>query len=204
MLGTNLKKPAKAREIILATVAMLTSIYFALTNFVQPKAQEAVDLTGQLHELQEKTTSLQKLNDVLREKKRQAEAEAAKQKRPEEEPSEPDLDPRVQLIKHNKKQRYVDVSEFLQDVSSRGFRSSVVIDSVKYDPKQMRNGYAETRFNFIIHGDYVKILSFIKKLEGVPALVSIENVNMNVSAGETQNVAVSLVGVFYQLEEDNV
>lgn len=205
MLGTNLKKPAKAREIILASVAMLTSIYFAMTNFVQPKAMEAAELATQLKGLQEKTASLKQLNDVLRQKKKQAEAEAAAQKKQAvEQVEDPSLDPRIQLFKQSKRQRYGNVSEFLQEISSRGFRSSVVIDAVKYDPKQVRNGYAETRFNFIIHGDYAKILSFIKKLENVPALISLENVNMNVSAGETQTVAVSLVGVFYQLEEDNV
>lgn len=201
MFGTNLKKPAKPREIVMAGVALVISFVFTTNNFIKPKIQEAAELGSQFKELKDKTSSLQQLNTVLREKKQQAELDAAKQQPTQVVETQ---DPRILLLKNTKRQRYAGVSEFLQDISSVGFRSSVIIDSVKYDPKQMRGGYDETKFIMAFHGDYAKIQSFLKKLESVPALLTLESLSMNIGTGETQNVIVSLTGTFYQLEGDNV
>lgn len=198
MLGNQLKKPAKVREIIMAAIAMVFIFVASLQNFVFPKQQEVVELSQQLQTLKDSIEATQKHIQAVKD----ATAQLATTDTQSTKPDTIAEDPRLKMLK-NKKQKYNGISDFFSDLSGITFRGSVEIDSIKHDPSVDRGGYHAIKFTLLAHGDFQNILSFIKKMENVPALVSLDMVLIDVGKGDQDNISLSLTGTFYQLEDEN-
>ena len=198
MLSNQLKKPATAREIILAIVGMVMMIYLSYNNYYVPKHAQADQLAQSLKELQDKVAGLQKLNTVLTQKKSQAEQQST---------AAPvvsaNQDVRVQMFQRSKKQKYENITAFFKELTSPMFRSGVTLDSMKYDASLKRAGYVETKFSFVAHGNFTKVMAFLKKIQDNSALVALDAINFNVASGESDAVSLSIAGEFYQLEDGN-
>lgn len=198
MLSNQLKKPATAREIILAIVGMVLVVYLSYNNYYIPKRAEGDGLAQSLKEVQEKITGLKKLNAVLQQKKNQADQQNAVAPTVNE-----SQDVRVQMFQRNKKQKYENITAFFKELTSPLFRSGVTLDSMKYDASQKRAGYVATKFSFVAHGNFTKVMLFLKKIQDNSALVALDAINFSVTNGESDAVSLSIAGEFYQLEDEN-
>lgn len=198
MLSSQLKRPAKIKEVILVAGLTLITISFGLNWFFTPKQQEIQTLQAELKQYEDQVESLKKLNQKIQELKKkeslnvQEEAKAAMSE-----------DPRIQMIQRYKKQKYSHVSELFKDIADPFFRSSVKIESMQYQQTTRKEGYLSTKFNIVATGHYSQVLAFIKKLENVSALIALDGVLLNTKGG-SEFVSLSLAGTFYQVEDENV
>lgn len=198
MLSNDLKKQAKARESVLVVFVILAMCYAGYSTFYAPKKKLAVDLVKQLEEIIEKKSGIEKLNAALKEKYEQQAKELKSQAQ-----MEASLDPKVKMIKDYENSLFKNISEFLNYVTQGEFVSNVDITSMKYDTATIRTGYTLTKFYLNSSGRFSDITDFIDRLEGVPALISIDKLNLNVGSKEANKVNLDLEGTFYELQREN-
>lgn len=198
MLNNQLKKQAQVRESVLAIIVMLAICYMSFSIFYSPNEKKSTEFTVKLKEVKEKKTGIQKLNSALKTKYEQQAKElkqAAKM--------EASLDPKVRMIRDYEDSIFKNISEFLNYVTGIDFKSGVEITSMKYDIPAKRKGYAATKFFFNISGRFSTVTEFINRLEGVPALVSLDRISIRVNPKDSNLVNMDLEGTFYELEKDN-
>lgn len=192
MLSSQLRRPAKAREIIMAVVVMLLMFFLSNRHFIAPKQAEATELMTTLTDIQTSIQQKKVENDALRQ------AQAAVQEKEQE-----TIAPQNLSVDLKQSYKYEDITMFLQTVTQPMFRLSVNIDAIKHDAAVVLAGYKETKFTLIASGDYSKTVGFLKKLEEVSVdthQVGLDTIQINVEKGG-ENVSLSLAGSFYQLEE---
>lgn len=196
MLGNQLKKPAQAREIGLTSAGILVFIYMAISNFVMPIKDQANGIKEEIEQVRSEADAIAKFNDVIRQNQKQQIGGS----------SQPNVtgakDLRVQLIQRNKKARYRNITDFLEDVTSPMFRSSVNIDSLKYEQTAEISGYSATKFELVLNGRFPRVLNFIKKLESLEALLTLDNIEVMTNKADTFSVTVKLGGTYYQIENE--
>lgn len=193
MLSSQLKRPAKAREIIMAAVIMVFVFFLSNRHFIAPKQAQVAELTTTLGDLNTSIQQKKVENDALRQ------VQAAAQQKEQTTTSVP------QNLSVDLKQsyKYGDITTFLQAITQPMFRLSVNIDSIKHDAAVTQGGYRETKFTLMASGDYAKVVGFLKKLEEVSQdthQVGLSTIQILVDKGG-ENVTLSLAGSFYQLEE---
>jgi len=194
MLDNQLKKQAQMRESILAGVVILAICYMSYINFYTPKKESADLLATQIDLIQEKKSGIEKLNRALRKKYDEQRQEMIKQAN-----LAATQDPNLKLIKEQKKPIFKNVTEFLSTVTKIDFRAKVNINSMRYDSPMMKTGYSETKFFLKVNGTFGSVIEFIEKMEAVPALVSLDKINIQVSKNDANMVTLDLNGTFYQL-----
>ena len=199
MLGNQLKKPAQSREIILAAVGILVVSYLAFTNFVVPFRGDADSLVEQLEKVRGEADAIAKFNDVIRQNQKQQIGSSVAQ---QSMVGAKDL--RIQLIQRNKKARYGNIMDFLEEVTSPVFRSMVSIDSLKYDTTVELSGYNSTHFEIVLNGRFPRVINFIRKLEGVEALLTLETIEIISNKTDTFTVTLRMGGTYYQLQDGQV
>jgi len=194
MLDNQLKKQAQLRESILALAGILAICYASYINFYVPKKQSADLLATQIDQVVQTKTGVEKLNKALQKKYDEQRQEMLKQAN-----LAAKEDPSLKLIKNLKIPIYKDVSEFLNAITKIDFRSKVNINSMRYELPTEKSGYNETQFYLNVYGPFGSVIEFIEKLEGVPALVSLDRINIQVSKNDANMVTLNLNGRFYQL-----
>ena len=199
MLGNQLKKPAQSREIILAAVGILVVSYLAFTNFVVPFRGDADSLVEQLEKVRGEADAIAKFNDVIRQNQKQQIGSSVAQ---QSMVGAKDL--RIQLIQRNKKARYGNIMDFLEEVTSPAFRSMVSIDSLKYDTTVELSGYNSTHFEIVLNGRFPRVINFIRKLESVEALLTLETIEIISNKTDTFTVTLRMGGTYYQLQDGQV
>lgn len=196
MLGNQLKKPAHVREIGLTSVGLLIFVYMAISNFLMPIKDQANGIREEIKQVRSEADAIAKFNEVIRQNQKQQIGTT----------SQPNItavkDLRVQLIQRNKKARYRNITDFLEEITSPMFRSSVNIDSLKYDQTAEMSGYSATKFEIVLNGRFPRVLHFIKKLEGIEALLTLENIEVMTNKTDTFSVTVKLGGTYYQIENE--
>lgn len=197
MFGAELKKQAKARESVMFLIVILGLCYAGYSTFYQPKKKLAVDLRKQLDEQIEKKLGLEKLNKALRDKNEQQIKDAENQAQ-----MEASIDPKVKMLKDYENSVFKNISEFLNFVTQGDFISSVDISKMRYDPAQKRTGYSSTGFFLDVNGRFNNIIEFINRLEGVPALISIDKITLKVGSKDSNLVNLDLQGTFYEIQRE--
>lgn len=197
MLGNQLKKPAQMREIILTSFGILAFIYMSVTHFLLPYREQALKLAEEVDKIRSEADAIAKFNDVIRQNQKQQISSGSVQLN-----IAATKDLRVQLIQRNKKARYRNITDFLEDVTSPFFRSSVSIESLKYDKTVDMSGYSSTRFEVVLSGRFPRVLGFVKKLEQLEALLTIDGIEFISDKSDTFSVTVKLGGTYYQIEND--
>lgn len=201
MLNSQLKKQATVKESALIGVLVLALCYVAYTYLYSPKKISVVTTEEQLVKIeQDKKQKLQVVQELRNNQKKQTE-EAVKLNARTTTTTE--QNPMLQMNQRFKNAEFKNMSEFLNTVAKPEFRTSVEIASLKYTESKAEMGYVSTGFHLVANGQFIRIISFLEKLEGVSALVAIEAVNM--SANKSNDVVIlDLKGTFYQLEDDHV
>lgn len=196
MLDNQLKRQAQLRESILVMVVMLAMCYASYSTFYAPKKQLAQALKDQISEVITKKTGIEKLNRALEEKYTQQQMELQKQAQ-----TAATQDPTVQIIKKYKDPVYKNMADFLNAIAQVQFRSAVEITTMRYEPPQSSKGYSSSGFFLNITGRFAHVLEFIEKLEKIPALVTLDKVNVYVNKNDARQVMLDLNGTFYELGE---
>lgn len=187
------------REIILTSVGILVFIYMSVMNFIFPYRDKVSSLLKEVEQIKGEADAIAKFNEVIRQNQRQQVGPSIAQ---QSQSGSKDL--RVQLIQRNKRAKYRNITDFLEEVTSPFFRSSVNIDSLKYDKTLEVSGYTSTKFEVVLNGRFPRVLNFIKKLELIEALVTVDNIEFMIDKADSFSVTVKLMGTYYQIENDQV
>lgn len=198
MFNNQLKKQAQLRESILAIVVMLVICYAGYTTFYAPKKKMSDEFTIKLTELIEKKTGLEKLTKTL-----QSSSEKLSQEMNKQAEIQSHQDPRVQMIQKYKDPVFKNVSAFLNAVTQNEFRAGLSIEGLKFDLSLEKKGYSETKFFINAHGKFSSVIDFINNLEKVPALLTLDIMNVQVHKNDVNSVSIDLTGTYYQLGNDN-
>lgn len=200
MLNNQLKKQATVKESALIGVLVLALCYVAYTYLYSPKKISVVTTEEQLVKVeQDKKQKLQVVQELRNNQKKQTEEAVKLNART----TTTEQNPMLQMNQRFKNAEFKNMSEFLNTMAKPEFRTSVEIASLKYTESKVEMGYVSTGFHLVANGQFIRIISFLEKLEGVSALVAIEAVNM--SANKSNDVVIlDLKGTFYQLEDDHV
>lgn len=199
MLGNQLKKPAKPRETVLIGLLIVVMSYAIFTYFISPVAEEAKVFEEKLATIEQEVEAVGKFNEVLR-KNQQEQLKAIKTVSS----TVSAQDARVQLIRRTRKQRYNLITDFLQGVTTPGFLSTVRIDSLKYETTTSLAGYTATKFHMVLRGRFPRMMQYIKNLETVEALVTLEQMELSVSSEDSASIVLKLEGTFYKLDDEAV
>lgn len=198
MFGNQLKKQAQLRESILAIVVIVVLCYAGYSTFYAPKKARVDELKTKIAELTDKAAGLKKLTSTLSDSNKKINEQMQKQAE-----MHATQDPRIQMIQKYKDPIFKSVSSFLNAITQEEFRRNVSIESLKYDMSVQKKGYSETRFVINAFGKFTNVIEFIQKLEGVPALVTLENINVSIHKKDANMVSIDFTGTFYQLGNDN-
>lgn len=199
MLGNQLKKPAKPRETVLIGLLIVVISYAIFTYFISPVAEEAKVFEEKLAVVEQEAEAVGKFNEVLR-KNQQEQLKAIKTVSS----TVSAQDARVQLIRRTKKQKYNLITDFLQGVTTPGFLSTVRIDSLKYEATTSLAGYTATKFHMVLQGRFPRMMQYIKNLETVEALVTLDQVELSMSPEDAASLVLKLEGTFYKLDDEAV
>lgn len=198
MLTNQLKKPAQVRESLLAILVMLAICYMSYINFYSPKKDLATEIFDKVTKIEADIKSVTQLNETLQKKYEEQEKEMKKESKEVASQNQ-----KLQMIQRSVSPEYQNISDFLKAVTHPRFRSKMIIDSFKYDAQRKDKGFASNQFKITASGKFQNVVEFIKKLEEVPALVSLDNLSIKLSDLDTSLVSLDLSGTFYQLEHGN-
>lgn len=198
MLVNQLKKPAQVRESVLAIIVMLTICYMSYNTFYSPKKKLATELSDKVTKIEAEIKSVTQLNQTLQKKYEEQEVEMKKESKEVASQNQ-----KLQMIQRSMSPEYRNISDFLSAVTHPRFRIKLVIDSFKYDAPKKEKGFTSSVFKITASGKFQNMVEFIRKLEEVPALVSLDNISIKISDKDTSLVFLDLSGTFYQLEQDN-
>lgn len=199
MLGNQLKKPAKPRETVLIGFLIVAMSYAIFTYFISPVAEQVSLFEEKLTTVEQEVEAVSKFNEILQ-KNQQEHLKAVKTVSS----AVSAQDARVQLIRRTKKQKYNLITDFLQGVTTPGFLSTVRIDSLKYETAVFLPGYTETGFYMVLRGRFPRVMQYIKNLETVEALVTLEQVELSVNPDDSSSIVLKLKGTFYKLDDETV
>lgn len=193
------KQPANKREIIIFVFVTLAMIYLSYGSYYAPKSKEVKELEKQLSDLQQEIKTLELFNDKVGEsRKKQIQKISSRVKQSAQD------DPRLQLIKKARAPEFHLFEDFMKTITSNEFRSSLDVQSLTYSDQIKYGGFAETEFTLTAIGPYMSVMTFMKRLEKVPALVTIKDFKLLISKKDTNVVTLSIKASFYQLEDDHV
>lgn len=198
MLTNQLKKPAQARETVLAVLVMLTLCYMSYITFYSPEKKLATERSEKFNKVQAEIKSVMQLNQTLQKKYEEQEMEIKKESKEMASQNQ-----KLQMIQRSVSPEYRDISDFLKAITHPKFRSKMVIDSFKYDAPRKDKGFTASQFKITASSKFQNVVEFIKKLEEVPALVSLDNLSIKLSDQDTSLVFLDLSGTFYRLEHDS-
>lgn len=194
----NLKKQAHLRESILAMIGILAICYLGYSIFYTPAKTKVKDFTAKITEEEERITGVQKLIEALQKKQREEMAGISQQAQ-----DTTMANSRVELIKSYREPVYKNVSEFLNAMTQIDFKSNLRVESLNYSAPVQNKGYSASQFHMVASGQFGKMIEFMQKLEDVPALVSLDSIDINISKTDVNLVSMDLSGTYYQLENNN-
>lgn len=197
MLSSNLKKPAKVREIVLASLALLSLCYLNFTWFFSPKQKEINYYNTQLDKVVKEATSLKKLITVLDNQIKKTQQALDKQVAQQSQNSSENF-----KFSKYKTKKYKNISDFFQAITHPLFVAGLNITALKYNDTHNHGGFKSNTYTLEVEGRFSRITNLIDRLQNFPALVSIDQMSLKTKANDTSQVTLSLDGTFYQLETD--
>jgi len=199
MLANNLKRPAKKIEIIFAAVFGFALSLLLYTGQYLPKKQQAMRLETDIAAINKEIETLEKFNQTIRENREKQIQEMSSQIQKSAE-----ADPKLQVILKSRAPEFRLFEDFMRQIMSPLFRPSVDVQSFTYEARLEHTGFSETAFSFSASGPYVNVLMFIKRLEQVPALVTVRDFDLKVDRVDTNLVTITVKAAFFELQDDKV
>ncbi len=198
MLSSQLSKQAKVRETIMILAIIAGILYLAFDYLYFPKKEKNTELIEQISALTEREASIRKLMKALEQRHTKMQDEVKQQSL-----TTKSKDTRILMITKYKKSLYKNVSDFLNSVMQQTYQSSVNVDAIKQDTPKEKKGYEETGFSLKFNGRFPNIIDFIQNLESIPALITLDTLEIRVSKLDVNMVNVDIAGTFFKLENAN-
>jgi Tfp pilus assembly protein PilO len=192
----NLKQIATFREMIMAAVIMLLIIYLFFTNLYPPKKKEAESLKNQIGTLttEQKTLTAQKAV-LLRERQIKTKTRV----------NDEVANTKDAILKGKKPAIFDKPVDYLNHISDPSFLSNVKLLSVVTGKPADLSFFTKTSLLLKTEGSYKENINFLKGLENLEALVSIDNVILKPDNEEEPGlISLNLTTTVYQVEGVNV
>jgi len=86
--------------------------------------------------------------------------------------------PKIQILKNEAKPEILKTSELIKKISSDDFVGDMIIISLALQPSVESTGYIKKSFLLKVRGTFDEIISFLDKLDKLPALVSVDSLDL--------------------------
>lgn len=93
-----------------------------------------------------------------------------------------------------------DIHTLIQTISSPRFQYGLVIHTLSIKPTESRNGHLATPFQLVTRGSFDQIISFIAKLDNLPALVLVDSIDLSMDREHDNEINLEVSASFYQME----
>ncbi len=194
MQSSQLNKQAPLRESVLAIVGLLMLCFAGYNTFYKPKQAEVTTLKSQVTEIEAKIASTESLIKTLQQKNKIIE---------DTETTKASSDYRVQMLQRYQDPVFKSIGEFLQNLTQSDFKGNLSITTLKHDLPVSRKGYSDTKFTLSASGSFMSVVAFIQKIEAIPALITLDNVEIKLNPKDATEVTVLINGSFFLLENGN-
>ena len=194
-----LHQPAPKAHIMAAAGFGLLLCYILYVGMYKSKAKKVAEVEDQLTEVGKEIATLEEFNAKVRETREKQVQEINSQVQ-----KSTNIDPRLQLIRKSRAPEFRLFEDFMHRILNPNFRSSLDVQALNYKARIEYDGFSETEFELTAIGPYTNVLSFLSRMESMPALMTIKDFDLKVGATDNAFVSISIKASFYQLEDDNV
>lgn len=199
MLSSGLKKQATVKEAVLMVIMSLAVCYLIYSYFYQPKKTAVIKLSEQVTKINEEISREKQIIQEMKSKQVKSDEDTGRQLK-----STMAISPVVQMIQRTRAPAFGNISELFLAISKPDFRSSLQFESLKHTEEKVEDGFKSTEFHLVVRGQFVRIVTFLEKIEDIEALISLESMKMNSNESNDQ-VTLDVTGTFFQMmEDDNV
>ncbi len=199
MLSSKLHQPAPKLHVIAAGGFAIMLCGFLYIGQYKPKATKVAELETQITEVNQEAKTLEEFNAKVKETRDKHIQEISSQVQ-----KSVNDDPRLQLIRKSRAPEFRLFEDFMRRIMNPNFRSSVDVQTLNYKARIEYGGFSETEFEISASGPFANVISFLSRIEGMPALMTIKDFDLQVGKTDNAFVTVSIKASFYQLQDDNV
>lgn len=187
MRTDSLQKKASTREIILSLIVILV-LFYAINNYAFAPVNKKLALLHaemerlviQEQDLVTQITSLEQLKHKQTEKKQQA------------------SQLKLQLLEGQAKSEIEKIPDFVSTVSAPSFHQGMELSSLAIREGNVIAGYTEAHITLKASGSFPDILSFLEKLDSLPALSVNLGLFLERNEGKAGLMTLGLVTAFYE------
>lgn len=199
MLSSKLHQPAPKVHVIGAAVFAGFLCFLLYSGQYKPKAKRVTELEAEIVEVNQEVKTLEEFNAKVKETRDKHIQEISSQVQ-----KSANDDPRLQLIRKSRAPEFRLFEDFMRRIMNPNFRSSVDVQTLNYQARIEYSGFSETEFEISASGPFANVMSFLSRVEKMPALMTIKDFDLQVGKTDNAFVIVSIKASFYQLEDDNV
>jgi len=185
----SLSKTAQSREVLLLIVASLMLVFVFVRYIISPLGEKIRGTSEKLVQLKLEEKVLKSQIDLLKKQdtKKRTAAELGE-------------NVKLEILKGNREAPVRNVNELIQTIATPSFQHGMTVDALSVKPTESRGGYLATPFELTTHGPFDQTLSFLDKLDRLPALVLVDSVDLAIDAKGKRVIHVALAASFYQME----
>ena len=199
MLKSKLQQPAPKAHIVGAAVFSGFLCFLLYSGQYVPRAKKVVTLEQEILEVNKEVQSLEEFNAKVKESRDKHIQEISSQVQ-----KSANDDPRLQLIRKSRAPEFRLFEDFMRRIMNPNFRSSVDVQTLNYKERIEYSGFSETEFEVSASGPFANVLSFLSRVEKMPALMTIKDFDLQVGKTDNAFVIVTIKASFFQLEDDSV
>lgn len=186
---TSLSKTAQPREVLLLLLAVIMVLFVIVRYVISPLGEKIRGSGEKLTQLQLETKILKSQLDLLK-----------KQETKKRTSLEPGENVKLEILKGDREAPVRNINELLQTIATPSFQHGMTVDTLAVKPAESRGGYIATPFEFTSHAPFDQTISFLDKLDRLPALVLVDSVNLEMDTKGKKEIGLALAASFYQME----
>lgn len=184
-----LSKTAQPREVLLLVLAVIMVLFVFVRYVLSPLGEKIRGSEEKLTQLQLEAKILKSQFELLKKQETK--------KRTSVEPAE---NVKLEILKGDREAPVRNVNELIQTIAAPAFQHGMTVDALSVKQPESRGGYIATPFEFTSHGPFDHTISFLDKLDRLPALVLVDSVNLEMDAKGKKEIGLELAASFYQME----
>ena len=181
------KKSISPREQVLSGLVLLAfvTMFFRVVYF--PKRDGNEDLAKKIVASELEQSSLEKFTQAL--------MQATPQKVTLQVQS-----PALQVLKGSEKPAAKAIADLLSILSDRDFLQGLSVKELNDLPPKQERGYRKITFTVKVAGPFVAAMNYIKRVENLPVLLSVDLIEMLSPAFQSEEITLELIGTLIEME----
>lgn len=186
---SNLSKTAQPREVVLLILAAIAVLFVFFRYVISPLGEKVRGTGDKLGLLKQEERLLKNQLTVLKkqESRKRTTVEAGE-------------NVKLEILKGDREAPVRNVNELIQTIAPPSFQHGMTVDTLSVRPTESRNGYLATPFEMTGHGPFDQTMSFLEKLDRLPALVLVDSVDLEMDTKGKREIDLELTASFYQME----